>query len=638
MTPAAPDRPGGGSKPFEQVLAKTTRALAGDPRLQIIFGLGGPRLEGERVILPQPPPAADGPARALARGQADRQALRRAYHDPRLHARHRPDGYRARALFDALEEARCVALGARELAGVAANLAALYADDLQRSNILSGPRDNSAAMTLALTCLVRARLAELPIPAAAQPLLEHWQDWLEQRLAPLLTTLATLAADQQAFALHSQAIMRALGLGHELAPPAAARRSPAAVSAAAPLRPADRAATAPMEVAAVREAKEINDAEEPEIATGAPSERAPAAPVEPGADAARAPEGHRLSRRGELDAQHPDRGYRIYTRAHDEMCDASALADAAELARLRAELDAAARQLPAVVARLARRLERALQAQRRRRWQFDLEEGLLDPARLARVLTEPLAPLVYRQETETEFVDTVVTLLLDNSGSMRGRPILLTALCADLLARTLERCGVRTEILGFTTVEWDGGRARADWLAAGAPKNPGRLTDLRYILYKTADTPWRRARPHLGLLLRDDLMKDNIDGEALYWAYQRLLLRPERRRILMIISDGVPLEGATLSANPGGYLDQHLRRVIRWIERGSAVELAAIGIGHEVGDYYRRAVAIGSTEDLGPAMVEQLAALFSPRRRAQPRAPQENPARVGPSRAHPRAV
>jgi cobaltochelatase CobT len=302
----------------------------------------------------------------------------------------------------------------------------------------------------------------------------------------------------------------------------------------------------------------------------------------------------------------------VFTTRHDEVLEADDLGDEAELTALRDTLDAEARQLPGIVARLARKLERFLLAQQRRGWHFDLDEGTIDPARLARVVTDPIAPLAFRQEREVEFKDTVVTLLLDNSGSMRGRPILLTALCADLLARTLERCGVRTEILGFTTRDWDGGLARKDWIAAGAPRDPGRLTDVRYIVYKTADTAWRRARRSLGLLLRDDLMKDNIDGEALWWAHQRLTARREQRKILMVISDGVPLDQATLSANPGGYLDQHLREVIRWIERRGEVELAAIGIGHEVGDYYSRAVAIGSTEDLGPAMINQLAALFAP--------------------------
>jgi cobaltochelatase CobT len=363
----------------------------------------------------------------------------------------------------------------------------------------------------------------------------------------------------------------------------------------------------------VQEAREITDEEEPGIEPQQPLAE-PASPEAEGANGPeqQAPEGQRLSRINADEADHPNRNYRIFTTLHDEVRDACDLSDVVTLDDLRAKLDAEARQLPAIVARLARKLERFLLAQQRRGWHFDLDEGVLDPSRLTRVLTDPIAPLAFRQEREIDFKDTVVTLLLDNSGSMRGRPILLTALCADLLARTLERCGVRTEILGFTTRDWDGGLARKDWIAAGAPRNPGRLTDVRYIVYKDADTAWRRARRNLGLLLQDELMKDNIDGEALWWAHQRLVARREQRKILMVISDGVPLDQATLSANPGGYLDQHLRDVIRWIERRGEVELAAIGIGHEVGDYYSRAVAIASTEELGPAMINQFAELFAP--------------------------
>lgn len=597
---------------FERVLAEATRALSGDAALKVVFGPSGPRLEGDRLLLPAPPVDPSSAQRALLRGHADRLALRRAYHDPTVHAQYRPSGYRARSVFDALEEARCLSLGSRDLAGVANNIAAVQHEELQRSGVLRGPGDNTEAMTQALALLAREQLAKLPVPEEAQPLVARWRPFFDKRLKTGLAALADAVGDQDAYAREQQRLLRALGLGHELAEPRSAPAPSASTrSTPTPAPPAPSAAGTAGEDLGVQRAHEIAEEDEPDIEPQKPlaQPRSPQAAPE-SESSSDSPEGSRLSRIGELDRDHPNRSYRVFTRAHDEVFEAEELSDRAELARLRAILDEQARQLPGIVARLARRLERALRAQQRRRWQFDLEEGVLDSARLARVLTEPLAPLSFKQETETDFKDTVVTLLLDNSGSMRGRPILLTALCADLLARTLERCGVRTEILGFTTREWDGGRSRADWIAAGAPRNPGRLTDVRYIVYKTADTAWRRARANLGLLLRDDLMKDNIDGEALWWAYQRLLARPERRRILMTISDGVPLDQATLSANPGGYLDQHLRQVIRWIEQQAQVELVAIGIGHEVGDYYRRAVAIGSTDDLGPAMIGELGGLF----------------------------
>jgi cobaltochelatase CobT len=470
-------------------------------------------------------------------------------------------------------------------------------------------------MTQALALMVRADLGGIPVPEEATALHGRWRSFLEQRLAKSLPVLFASVADQEAFAREQQIILRALGLGHELNPPPPEPRTEGGPQSAD--RPASRPPSAPkpdhLPAPEVQEAREITDEEEPGIEPQQPLAE-PASPEAEGANGPeqQSPEGQRLSRINADEADHPNRNYRIFTTLHDEVRDACDLSDAAILDELRATLDAETRQLPTIVARLARKLERFLLAQQRRGWHFDLDEGVLDPSRLTRVLTDPIAPLAFRQEREIDFKDTVVTLLLDNSGSMRGRPILLTALCADLLARTLERCGVRTEILGFTTRDWDGGLARKDWIAAGAPRNPGRLTDVRYIIYKDADTAWRRARRNLGLLLQDELMKDNIDGEALWWAHQRLVARREQRKILMVISDGVPLDQATLSANPGGYLDQHLRDVIRWIERRGEVELAAIGIGHEVGDYYSRAVAIASTEELGPAMINQFAELFAP--------------------------
>ena len=302
--------------------------------------------------------------------------------------------------------------------------------------------------------------------------------------------------------------------------------------------------------------------------------------------------------------------YRPYTDEYDEIIHAAELCDNEELTRLRHQLDQQLSHLQGVVGKLANRLQRRLLAQQTRSWEFDLEEGVLDAGRLSRVVSDPVAPLSFKRETDTDFRDTVVTLLIDNSGSMRGRPITVAAMSADILARTLERCGVKVEILGFTTRSWKGGSSRENWVGQGKPKNPGRLNDLRHIIYKSADMPWRRARPSLGLMLREGLLKENIDGEALLWAHNRLLGRPEQRRILMVISDGAPVDDATLSANPGNYLERHLREVINFIETKSDVELTAIGIGHDVTRYYKRAVTIIDAEELGGTMMASLAELF----------------------------
>ena len=314
--------------------------------------------------------------------------------------------------------------------------------------------------------------------------------------------------------------------------------------------------------------------------------------------------------RRERTAPDDSTAYRAYSRANDEEIGAEDLCDPDELTRLRQQLDQQLQHLQGVVSKLANRLQRRLMAQQTRAWEFDLDEGMLDAGRLARIVVNPTQSLSYKRERETDFRDTVVTLLIDNSGSMRGRPITVAAMCGDILARTLERCAVKVEVLGFTTRAWKGGQSRERWVQDGKPRNPGRLNDLRHIIYKSADAPWRRARKNLGLMLREGLLKENIDGEALRWAYRRLVSRTEHRRILMVISDGAPVDDSTLSVNPGNYLERHLREVIREIESRDAVELIAIGIGHDVTRYYRRAVTIVDAEELGGTVMKKLAELF----------------------------
>jgi cobaltochelatase CobT len=335
------------------------------------------------------------------------------------------------------------------------------------------------------------------------------------------------------------------------------------------------------------DSEENQDAQEAEAPEGEPPIEPPVAPI---SDA--------------------DPNYEVFTTAFDEEVLAEDLAEPAELERLRAYLDQQLEPLKGAVSRLANKLQRRLQAQQNRSWSFDMEEGLLDAGRLARVISNPTTPLSFKVEQDTEFRDTVVTILLDNSGSMRGRPISIAAICADVLARTLERCQVKCEILGFTTRAWKGGQSREDWLQNGRPEAPGRLNDLRHIIYKSADAPWRRSRPNLGLMMKEGLLKENIDGEALEWAHKRMMARPEARRILMVISDGAPVDDSTLSVNSAAYLEKHLRDVIAMIEKRRTVELTAIGIGHDVTRYYERAVTITDAEQLAGAITEQLAGLF----------------------------
>ena len=598
---------------FKRALAQSTRALAGEPELAVVFGKVGPKIADGKILLPEPGNPLTASDAERLRGHADRLALRFAYHDAAAHAFNRPSGSRARELYDLAEDIRCQALGARALAGVARNLNAVVIEALERKGIRFAQGSRLTTMLDALALLLREQLTGEPPPDAAAPLMTRWRDELERRAGPTLARLAAAAGDQLEFARLTYELARNVDLGYELG--ATGDRTPARPTPAAPARRIESELPAGSTGALTLKAgKGEMEQDGPAIPDREVLTKARVATDEKERKAELEAKGDRLTRIPlPREHGHPNRYYRVFTRAHDEELPAERICDSEELTRLRTSLDQQARLLQATVVRLANRLERLLLAQQKRHWKFDLDEGVLDAARLTRVIVDPLASLAFKDEAQSEFKDTVVTLLLDNSGSMRGRPIMVAALCADVLSRTLERCGVKVEILGFTTREWNGGRSREDWLKASSPPNPGRLSDVRHIIYKAADAPWRRARQNLGLMLREDLLKENIDGEALLWAHDRLLARSEQRRILIVISDGVPLDEATLSANPGSYLEQHLRNVVDWIQTRSPIELVAIGIGHDVTDFYKCAVAIESAEQLGGAMMAQLAALFEER-------------------------
>jgi cobaltochelatase CobT len=599
-----------GAHRFERALIQVTRALAGEKNLPVFCGVKRADLPAKSLLLPALPMPGGARERARTRGLADRLALRRAHFNEAIHARYRPSGPRARELYDALEDMRCHALGARALTGMARNLEAALVEQLESDVLRRGQLGRHTGMVQAIALLVRERLCGLPPPSEAAALLSRWQGEIETRAGRELDRLAPAASEQARFAIVLHELLRRLDLGLEIGAHAQGERpgeSPAPLIAAEVRTPEPGSA-------GLRIKRQQGELEQDGnlIEAKAPVELAVDGTADSKRSAERASGGARLLHAhpyAELD--NPNRNYRVYTRIHDQIVEAERLAEDTELLRLRALLDRESRGLQNAVTRLANRLERLLLSKQRRQWRFDLEEGVLDAARLTRVIIEPLAPLSFKEERDTDFRDTVVSVLLDNSGSMRGRPIMLAALCADVLARTLERCGVKVEILGFTTRAWKGGAARAEWVQGGAKPAPGRLGELLHIIYKSADAPWRHARRNLGLMLREELLKENIDGESLLWAHDRLERRSESRRILMVISDGVPLDEATLSANPGSYLEQHLRNVIHWIEKRSAIELLAIGIGHDVSDFYQRALTIADAGQLGAAMTTQLAALLT---------------------------
>ena len=596
------------SEDFKRATAGVLRAIAGEPEVQVNFQPGPTGLAGKRARLPLPTRALPPAEMAKLRGAADAIALRLRHHDDTVHNAHTPARREAKDVYDALEQARVEVVGSRHMAGVAANLRAKLAEECEAEGYDRMSRKDQMPMAAALSLLVRERLSGEPSPPAAQRVLESWRTALGEDADQAIADMAASADNQDAFTRASRRLLAALDLAE--AEIEADPDNDESEDGEDGEQSVQQDNSQDGEGQSQSETDSMLGAQ-PEQLQGDAAEEEGSEGSEEDAAAAEGDErpGGPQPRR---DRPMPDSeaAYRAYTRQFDEEIAAEDLCDPDELSRLRQQLDQQLQHLQGVVSKLANRLQRRLMAQQTRAWEFDLEEGMLDSARLSRIIVNPLLSLTYKREQETDFRDTVVTLLVDNSGSMRGRPITVAAMCGDILARTLERCAVKVEVLGFTTRAWKGGQSRERWVAEGKPRNPGRLNDLRHIIYKAADTPWRRARKNIGLMLREGLLKENIDGEALRWAYRRILARPEHRRILMVISDGAPVDDSTLSVNPGNYLEKHLREVIKEIEGRNAVELIAIGIGHDVTRYYRRAVTIVDAEELGGTMMKKLAELF----------------------------
>ncbi|HEX8640300.1 MAG TPA: cobaltochelatase subunit CobT [Allosphingosinicella sp.] len=596
---------------FRHALTGATRAIAGDGEVEVGFTSDAPSAAGKSVKAPMPTRTLGAREVAEARGFADAAALRLRHHNARVHARGAPADEVARSVFDAAEQARCEALGARGMAGVRENLARLTEMRLRTDPLTRARSREEVPLASAVGLMVRERLTGQAAPEEARAGLELVAEWIEEKAGADLDALGLALDDQEVFAALVGKLLRDLELVE-----------------GEPEAPAEPEGGDEGEADDSQGADEADEDQEPEEGAGRGEAEIRGEQEEGGDQSDRdwseeelADDSQGLGEEGEegvlpvrpnrpLSDLPPQFDYKVFTTQYDEVISAAELCDEEELGRLRAYLDQQLVHLQSAVTKLANRLQRRLMAQQSRSWDFDQEEGLLDAARLARVVVNPEHSLSYKVERDTEFRDTVVTLLLDNSGSMRGRPISIAAISADILARTLERCGVKVEILGFTTRAWKGGQSREKWLSEGRPAHPGRLNDLRHIVYKQADEPWRRARRSLGLMMREGLLKENIDGEALLWAHARLVARVEERKILMVISDGAPVDDSTLSVNSGTYLERHLRQVIGWIEARSPVELVAIGIGHDVTRYYSRAVTIMDAEQLGGTMIEQLAGLF----------------------------
>lgn len=614
--------------PFKKALAEATKALANEPELNVAFSVDPSGMAEDTMRLPQVTRRMTRAEVLLARGTADAYAMRLRFHNEATHSKYAPDGQMALDLFEAMETARCEAMGARAMPGTAGNIDAKIEAEADKLGFEQIVEASQAPLATAAGYYVRHLATGRDLPKGAENIMNLWRDFMDAEAGQSLETIDDCIDDQVAFSRMARQIIRDLGYGDQLGEDPDQQDDEVEQDSDEDAEEQDQPEnesgddqdqsddqddseddqqTDSDQTEAQLSTDDTDDldmSDEAEMADGEPPLEPPAPP--PHSDA--------------------DPNYKVYTTDFDEEVRAEDLAEPAELERLRAYLDQQLDPLKGAVSRLANKLQRLLQAQQNRSWLFDLEEGILDAGRLARVVANPTTPLSFKQEKDTDFRDTIVTLLLDNSGSMRGRPISIAAICADVLARTLERCQVKVEILGFTTRAWKGGQSRENWLAEGRPQTPGRLNDLRHIVYKGADAPWRRTRPNLGLMMKEGLLKENIDGEALEWAHRRMVARPEARRIMMVISDGAPVDDSTLSVNAASYLEKHLRDVISMIEKRRAVELIAIGIGHDVTRYYQRAVTITDVEQLAGAMTEQLAELFDSNPRSRLRRTKGNAA------------
>lgn len=597
-------------EPLKQALGNCVRAMANDNELEVSFSTDRPTMVEQQIRLPELGKKLTKEQLAIVRGTGDSMALRRACHDDKIHTRLSPEGPNAKAIFDAVEQARVEAIGARQMDGVAENLSHMLEEKYSRANYSHATSREEVPLEEAVAMIVREKLTGRTPPKSAEAFVDVWRDWIEQKAGDNLEALDGDLTDQTAFAQAIRDLIVSFDMADELGDEN--------------LDQQDDTEENDAESGDDTEDGQSEDQENEEGAEGQPDEMEQDGEEEmsgemDASDADSDDESDDEDSETPSEAHRPelpfsnfpaDFDYKVFSTEFDEEVTAEELCDEAELDRLRAFLDKQLAHLQGVVGRLANRLQRRLMAQQNRGWDFDLEEGILDTSRLTRIVMDPMTPLSFKMERDAIFRDTVVTLLIDNSGSMRGRPITVASSCADILARTLERCGVKVEILGFTTKAWKGGQSREAWLKRDKPPTPGRLNDLRHIIYKSADAPWRRSKRNLGLMMREGLLKENIDGEALLWAHNRLMGRNEHRRILMMISDGAPVDDSTLSVNPGNYLERHLRHVIEDIEENSPVELLAIGIGHDVTRYYKHAVTIVDAEELAGAMTDQLAELF----------------------------
>ena len=592
------------NEPVKKALSETTRAISKKNDLTINFENDATKINQNTIQLSRISNDNSRNDIIFARGESDSKALYIRYHDESIDQKYAPKGDIALNLFNEMEKARCEAIGGSIFPGAAKNIENKIEKESKKFFEKSEPNQKFPLQD-SLRLLIKKKTLHYKLSKNSQKGLDMWEDFILNESKSNFSKILSSIDNQEEFAKLSRNIIKDLGYGDQLG------EEPEYDDNADNDNQNDESNESENSDENDNDEQQLPDEVEELVSDSSTTDDLSVEEeineVEPQEDTNEEQNNRKKTNSFFSEA---DPNYKVFNNIYDEEILAENLAAEEELAKLRIYLEQQLDQVKGAVSRLANKLQRRLQAQQNRTWKFDLEEGFLDASRLARIITNPTTPLTYKQESEIEFKDTIVTLLIDNSGSMRGRPISIAAICAEIIASTLERCQVKCEILGFTTKAWKGGKSREDWLSKDRPNNPGRLNDLRHVIYKQADVPLRRARLNLGLMMKEGLLKENIDGEALEWANKRLIKRSESRKILMVISDGAPVDDSTLSVNPSNYLENHLKNVISMIEKRGLLELIAIGIGHDVTRYYRNAITITDIEQLAGAMTEQLARLF----------------------------
>ena len=575
---------------FKQALTSTIKSISEKKDCEISFG--NSEFEKEKVISLPDIKKLENPGDFLAvRAIADSEALRLKYSDKKVFNAHKPKGKLAGELYKIAEKIRCEKIGSDEFIGIKKNLYEDYTNNRQISK--------ESLLINAFDVYLKNLFLKVQINKNSTKNLKKFKKEWERNFKDNLDILKSNLKNQEKFNQIISRIISDIKINDNELDEGEIKKEKQADSQKKENENID---------------KSRNEEQEEELSISATLPELDKVDKQTQSDAKELEIEEFNGESNEIlntKLSNRNKGYKVFTEKFDEVVKAENLENDEELLRLRVQLDQQLIQLKSFISKLANKLQRKLMAKQNRSWDFDLEEGILDTSKLTRIIMEPLNSLSFKKEKEVDFKDTLVTILIDNSGSMRGKPISVAAICADILSRTLERCSVKVEILGFTTKHWKGGSSREKWNNLGKPKFPGRLNDLRHIIYKSADVPWRQAKKNMGLMLKEGLLKENIDGEALRWAFNKIKKRKEERKILMVISDGAPVDDSTLSTNFGDYLENDLKNTVKNIENLSSVELLAIGIGHDVTKYYSKAIKITDVQDLGDAIINQLTDLFS---------------------------